>query len=75
MRVVVDRLEGAVVIVTDGMRSFELPLALFEGSLRESDVVELTAVIDGEASARARAATAAKRAALGSDDDGGDFSL
>jgi hypothetical protein len=75
MRLVVDRLEGGVVIVTDGRRSFELPSGLFDAAVCEGDVIELSVRVDTEGSERARTATTAKREALSSDDDGGDFSL
>ncbi len=75
MRLVVDRIEGSVIIVTDGRRSFELPAGLFDVAVREGDVVEVATRVDKEESERARAATAATREALSSDDDGGDFRL
>ena len=75
MRLVVDRFEGDVVVVTDGRRSFELPSELFSARPSEGDVVYLVATTDAEATARARAATGERREALSRDADGGDFGL
>jgi hypothetical protein len=75
MRFVVDRLEADVVVVTDGRRSFDLPGELFATRPLEGDVVDLVATTDGDAAARTRSATVARREALSRDDDGGDFGL
>ncbi|MFM2153979.1 MAG: hypothetical protein RL199_2414 [Pseudomonadota bacterium] len=75
MRLVVDRIDGDVVLVTDGRRSFELPAALFVSLPREGDVLEVDVRPDVQETDRARSALAARRKALSSDDDGGDFGL
>jgi hypothetical protein len=75
MRLVVDRLEADVVVVTDGRRSFAIPAESFSARPSEGDVVDLVATTDADATARARAETGARREALSRDDDGGDFRL
>ncbi len=70
-----DRIEGeAAVLVADG-REWSVPAAWLPESAREGDRLRVSLEADPSATEAARAKTAAHRARLARDDDGGDFSL
>lgn len=71
----VDRLEDDLAVLVLGALSFEVPRALLPEETREGDVLSLEMQVDRDASEAARSSTAARRARLSRDDDGGDFSL
>ena len=71
----IDRFEDDVAVLVHAGRSFNFPRSLLPTTAREGDTLRLELSVDEAATAEARAATAAKRAKLSKDDDGGDFSL
>lgn len=72
---VVDRLEGEFVVVTDGTLHLDLPRAWLPAGVAEGWHLRLDFVREVAAEAERRADLDAQRARLSADDDGGDFSL
>ena len=75
LRLVVDRLEGAFAVLTDGRHTVDVPREWLPSETGEGAHFIVRFVLDPEGEANARAQIGDRIRRLAADDDGGDFSL
>lgn len=70
-----DRIEGDLAVLEHDGKELRLPVALLPAGAKEGEVLQLALTRDPAATQARAAAARTRRARLGKDDGGGDFSL